>query len=383
MKKIFVLLIILIVLICTAIKVYASESNEIIENQFNLIDIDNFSNQLKGLYSTSENDYTKKFDLKQTIVKIVKGEIDFNFGTIANDILKTILKEIYSHIAIMRNLIFISCICALAKNLSSSFQSKTVGDMAFYGCYIVIVIMLLQSFRIAVELTSQAIKSISMLLDIFLPVLSTLLVTTASYVSLTIFHPIAILTSEVMTKIIKNAVVPIIFSTAILEIVNYISEKEVLGNMSALIKKCIGWALKGISIVFTTTLTIHKLTAPVVEGVINKTAKLAIGAIPVVGEVMTSTVDTIASWTGLIKNGTALAIILFMILLCAMPILKLIALIFVYKFTAAIIQPISDNRIIKCIDGIASSCQLLLGALVCVMIMFIFIAMIGINTAIV
>lgn len=379
MRKIFLLGIIFILVISIKFEVYAT-SNEILENQFNLIDIDGFNNQLNSL---ADNQYTQDFNLKEITTKIVKGELSLDFGAIAINIFKTILKEIYSQVNIMRNIIFIACICALAKNLSSSFQSKSVGELSFYSCYIVIVIMLIQSFRVAVEFTSETVSTISTLLDVFLPVLTTLLIASGNYMSVTMFHPIVILTSEVMTKVIKNIMLPFIFSTAMLEIVNYISEREILGNMSELIKKCLGWVLKAISIIFTTALTLHKLTIPAVEGVINKTAKLAIGAIPVVGEVMTGTVDTIASWTGLIKNGTVLAIIIFMILLCAIPVLKLVALILVYKFTAAIIQPISDSRIVKCIDGIATSCQLLLGSLVCVMIMFIFVAIIGISITII
>lgn len=361
--------------------IYAADisdtSEQIIESQFDMLDIDEFSNQLESL--SDDNQYTQNFSLKDMIDKIVRGEIDFDIGDIFNTIIKTILKELYSQIGIIRNIIFIACICALAKNLSSSFQSKAVGELAFYICYIVIVILLIQSFRVAIDLTSETVENTSLLLNIFLPVLSTLLVATGNYMSLSIFHPVIAITSEVMISLIKNAIVPFIFTIAVLEIINYISSKEILNKMSELIKKCIGWALKGISFIFMATLTLQKLTVPVVENVINKTAKVAIGAIPVVGEVMVGTVDTVTSWTGLIKNGTVLAVVIFMVLMCAFPILKLVSLIIVYKFTAALIQPISDNRIVKCIDSIASSCQLLLGALTCVVIMFVLVAMMGIT----
>jgi stage III sporulation protein AE len=254
--------------------------------------------------------------------------------------------------------------------------------MAFYVCYIVIVIMLLQSFRLCIDVVKNTVDSIVNLLNVFLPVLTTLLISSGNYMSLSMVHPVVILISEVMTMVIKEIIIPFIFLSAVFEIINYISEKNVLGNLSELMKKCIGWGIKGISLVFTTTLTIQKLTLPAVEGIVNKTAKLAIGAIPVVGEVMTGTVDTVLSFSGLVKNSTAIAVILFMFIVCSLPILKLIALIFVYRFTSAIIQPISDSRIIKCIDGIAGSCQLLLGSLVCTMIMFVLVAIIGISNVI-
>lgn len=371
MKKIILIIFIFTVLIHT--NIYASD--EMIESQLDIININEFSKQLKDF----DNEYTQSFNLKETIIKLIKGETKFDLGEIANNVIKTILVEAYSQIHIMRNLIFIACICALAKNLSSSFQSKAVGELAFYVSYIVMVIMLIQSFRLAITLTYETITSISSLLDIFLPVLTTLLITSGGYVSASTFHPITIFAGEVITKIIKNVAIPFIFCSSILEIVNCISSKDILTNLSELIKKCIGWGLKGISIMFTASLTLNKLTAPAIETVINKTAKVAVSAIPVVGEVMAGTVDTVASWTGLIKNGTTLAIIIFLILICAIPVLKLISLILIYKFTAAIIQPIADSRIVKCIDSISAACQLLLGSLFCVMVIFIFISMAGIS----
>lgn len=375
MKRFFI--VIFFTIITLNYVVYAETSDYIIQSQYENIDIDNFDKQLKQI--KTDNEYIKNFDLKQTINSLVKGETDVNFNTMANGIFKIILKELYSQMKIMKNIIFITCLCALAKNLSSSFQTKSVSELAFYSSYIVTVILLIHSFKIALDLTSETISNISTLLDIFLPVLSTLLVTSGNYISVSMFHPLVILTSEIMIRLLKNIALPFIFSTAIFETINNINSAQILSNMSSLLKNCISWSLKGIAIVFTMTLSLQKIAAPAMQSIINKTAKIAVGAIPVVGEVMVGTVDTISSWTGLIKNGTILAVIIFLILLCVIPILKLVSIIIAYKFIAAIIQPISDSRIVKCIDSIADSCQLLLGALVCAMIMFIFIAMIGIS----
>ncbi len=374
MKKILIIIFILFI----SNRVYAETSDYIIENQYENIDIDNFNKQLKQI--KADNQYIENFDLKQTVDSLVKGEMDINFSTITDGVFKIILKELYLQMKIMKNIIFIACLCALAKNLSSSFQTKSVGELAFYSAYIVTVILLIHSFKIAVDLTSETISNTSTLLDIFLPVLSTLLITSGNYISVSMFHPLVIFAGEIMIRILKDIALPFIFSTAIFETVNNITSAQVLSNMSSLIKSCIGWALKGIAILFTMTLTLQKVAVPAVENILNKTAKVAVEAIPVVGEVMSGTVDVISSWTGLIKNGIVLAVIIFVILLCSVPILKLVSLILTYKIIAAIIQPISDNRIVKCINAISESCQLLLSALVCCMIMFIFVAMIGIST---
>jgi len=49
---------------------------------------------------------------------------------------------------------------------------------------------------------------------------------------------------------------------------------------------------------------------------------------------------------------------------------KLTALIFIYKFVAAIVQPICDKRIVKCLDTIGGYVGILLGICVMVIVMF-------------
>lgn len=96
---------------------------------------------------------------------------------------------------------------------------------------------------------------------------------------------------------------------------------------------------------------------------------------------MTGAVDTVLNWSILIKNGVALGGVVIVALVCLVPILKLIALILVYKCTAAIVQPISEDRVVKCMDQIGSFCSLLLGSMATVAIMFIFsiVMMIGMS----
>ena len=76
-----------------------------------------------------------------------------------------------------------------------------------------------------------------------------------------------------------------------------------------------------------------------------------------------------------------MAIIIGIIVLCIIPIIKIIAIIFLYKFTASVIQPICDNRIVNCIDDMSKNAGLILSTLVITSIVFVFFAIIVISVS--
>ena len=76
-------------------------------------------------------------------------------------------------------------------------------------------------------------------------------------------------------------------------------------------------------------------------------------------------------------GGVGLIILLLIILV---PIVKVLVFIFSYQFTNAIIQPISNEKIVNCIEGMANGATLMLRTLFVISLMFVItIAIICIN----
>ena len=62
----------------------------------------------------------------------------------------------------------------------------------------------------------------------------------------------------------------------------------------------------------------------------------------------------------LIKNGIGAAGMVIAVMVCAVPVIRLVLLAFIYKFVAAMVQPVSDKRITACIGGVSEGYGLLL-----------------------
>ena len=130
--------------------------------------------------------------------------------------------------------------------------------------------------------------------------------------------------------------------------------------------------MKGIAFLFMALLSLQKLGGNLLNQGIGKTAKAVITSVPIVGDVMGGAVDTAAALTTMIRGGTLITTIIFLALLCAVPLIRLAIMILIYKITAAVSEPICETRLVKCISGAGDFSVLLFGALFLVECMFLF-----------
>ena len=62
----------------------------------------------------------------------------------------------------------------------------------------------------------------------------------------------------------------------------------------------------------------------------------------------------------LIKNGIGMAGAIICFALCLVPLIQVALIVLMYKVSAAVIQPVSDKRVIGCLESVAEGCHLLL-----------------------
>ncbi|MFR3044137.1 MAG: stage III sporulation protein AE [Veillonella parvula] len=64
---------------------------------------------------------------------------------------------------------------------------------------------------------------------------------------------------------------------------------------------------------------------------------------------MSSAAETAAALTTSTGNAVTAAIMIFIVIMSIMPVIRLAAIMVIYKFTAAVTEPIAPKRIVKCI----------------------------------
>ncbi|NLL04526.1 MAG: stage III sporulation protein AE [Clostridiaceae bacterium] len=374
-KKIIVIYISLLIL-CISFPIQISSreitEHEIIEEQAQSQEINSIEDKLKKTMNEEFYEILPDYDPENLIKDVAKGEFKFDIASIFNRVLMFLFKEVYSNIDILIKLVVLVIICAVLKNLQSSFMSKSVGELAFYVCYIVLVSVLMVSFNSALKAGVEIIDAMVNFMYISIPVLITLLISGGNITSGGVLQPVLIMIVQFTATIIKTVFVPLIILSTVISIVNNVSDKVQVARLAAFLKNITTWSLGLILTLFVAVVSLQGSLGAVVDGVTSKTAKFAISAfIPVAGKYLADAADAVVGCTLLIKNAVGVAIMLGIVSISLIPILKMLAIIALYKLACVFLEPVAENRIVKCIGEVSGSMTYILGIVASVAFMFL------------
>lgn len=85
----------------------------------------------------------------QSYIKNGKGNISVN--TALKAVVSLVFKEVDSVLALSLSILAIAIISTLIKNLQNAFNSEGVSEVAFYACYVILVMVLSKSFLISIQ----------------------------------------------------------------------------------------------------------------------------------------------------------------------------------------------------------------------------------------
>ncbi len=321
----------------------------------------------------NNNIYISDFKFSRLVEDILSGNVlEFNVSKIFNYIFRSIFEEVFINSKIIKNVILIAFLSAFFKILTESFKNQSVAEIGFYTTYMVIATLLGTSFNIVIQILYDTIQSVSNIINGVMPMLIGLLFMSGAGSSSSIFSTFILTALGIVSFFMKNIFIHLIASTAILNIVNYITPKEVLNKLIDFLKWLVNFSLKGLAIGLGFLISLQRIGAPILNGIVNKTAKTFISFVPVVGDTITSAVDSIMHFVSILKSSVGIGILIAIIICSLVPIIKLIGIILIYKVTAILIEPISDKRITSCVDAMGEYTKLVLSGIIVFLILFIF-----------
>lgn len=280
-------------------------------------------------------------------------------------------KEVLVAFKLVGSLIIVAIVCALLNNLQNAFSNESLTNIAYFACYSVMIILIVKGFYIGVTLARDAIMEMSNFIAALFPILMMLLASVGGFVEATLMDPIIMGISSVGARFYATVLIPLICMSFVLEFVNNISDDYKVNNLSNLLRKSALWIQGIFMTVFIAIITIRSIAAKSLDLVTMKTAKFAVDSfIPVVGKTLSDAISTVAGYTVLLKNAISSIGLIVIIVIMLLPIIKILIMAFIYKLTAALIEPISDKKVVSVIDSAGNSLIMINSCIISVSIMF-------------
>lgn len=308
---------------------------------------------------------------KGSLLQFLNGEKELSFQAWSKALFKYIFHEILANGKLLGTLILLTIFSMLLQLLHDAFSQSTVSKVAYALVYMVLMIIALNSFHIAIEYTVEAIRTMTSFILALIPLLLALMAASGGLISAAFFHPVILFLMNTSGVLIEKIVLPLLFLSALLSIVSTLTDQYKVTQLAQLLRN-IGVGLLGTFLtVFLGVISVQGASAAVSDGMAIRTAKFVTGNfIPVLGRMFTDATDTVISASVLLKNTVGIIGVAILLLIAAFPAIKVLTLAFIYKFTAALLQPLGGGPIIKCLDIISKSVIYIFAALAIVSLMF-------------
>lgn len=366
-KKSIVSFVFLVILILTFSNVsYALE--DVIMEQSEKMGITNYIQDANNYINDNFD-----IDIRQTFSSLISGQTGDVKNSLLNKILEVLGGEFKSSIILIGKILVIVFIASMLTHLSNSFGSSSgVSEIGFFIAYITIIILVMSTFNNMLGIASDAIEKMSAFMYSSVPIFFTLILATGSITTASIFEPILLGATSVISVLVNTIVMPAILIYTVLNIVSNLSEKEQLKKLSDFVKSATLWIL-GLSLTITIgIISLEGSLSSTIDGMTAKTAKTAMSTfIPVVGKTLGDAIDTIMGSTLILKNAVGMLGVIILLAIGLIPIVKVSILMGLYYLSSAIIEPISDSRIVKCMGYIGDSLKLILAILITITFIYI------------
>jgi stage III sporulation protein AE len=306
-----------------------------------------------------------------TIKDIAGKGISSNWDALWQKLAGRFMKEIAANTHLMGKLLFLAVLCVLLQNLQNSFEQSGISVLAYSVCFIFLSVIALTAFYNAITLAKDTVATMVSFMEALLPLMISLLAGVGALTSAALFTPLMLFVVSAVSVIVKNIVLPLLLITSVLDCVNYLSEKYRLSNLTSLFKQT-GMIILGFTlVVFIGIVTVQGVAGGVADGITLRTAKYATSTfVPVVGKMFADTVELVMGASLLLKNVVGIFGVIVVMTICAFPLIKLLSLVAIMKVTGALVQPMGDDRMGKCLDAMGNNLLLVFAALMTVVLMF-------------
>lgn len=238
-------------------------------------------------------------------------------------------------------------------------------------CFVVILIPVMLLVFSELTHTKETITMITNRMDKMLPLLLTLLTALGGSASSAFLHPMVVAASGSMVFLAREVILRLVMCTCAVTAVNHLSDRAHLTRMAQLLRSIVCWLLGVSFTVFLGAMSLQGVCSASVDGVALRAAKYAVdNFVPIVGGMFSDTMDTLVGCTLVVKNALGVAAVLVLVSAILGPLMRTLAVVFVMKLSAALLEPVADAEIVRAIGDFARTIVLFLITMLCVCTMY-------------
>lgn len=343
-----------------------TENPEYIKEQLlEQFDFDEMDESLKKLFPE------ERLDFKETLMAVLSGDMTLTADLLNRLVLDQVTYAFRSNQSNVLHIILIAIIAAVFTNFSNVFQNRQISEVSFFILYLLLITLCLNSFEIVIDWISGGVENITSFMGVFCPLYFLAVAIAKGSVTSIAFYNLVLLLIYLIELLIVNFLLPVIHIYIMVRVLNYLSSEDYLSKLADLMETIIVWTLKTVLACVIGLNIIQGLISPAIDAVKRSVVTRGAEAIPGIGDAIGGVTEVVLGTAVLVKNGIGVTGAIICFALCIVPLIETAAIVIMFKLASAMIQPISDKRIVGCIESVGDGCKLLMRVVFTVGLLFL------------
>jgi len=294
------------------------------------------------------------------------GEVD----GIADRLFSLLLQEAKNSVGLLLSLLAIAFLTGFVHAIAGGRENGVQEVTGFVSrCFALTVV--LTTVLSAVTTVLTAMDALVRFMQLALPVLLGLLTAVGGVVTAGVFQPAMALLCGAVSGAMRSVVVPLALLGGLIDLLGALSDRIRMGELAGLMRRLAKWIIGAASSFYIGTTAVRGMTAATYDGITLRTAKYAASSlVPMVGGMVSGTMDTMLGCAALVKNAAGLTAMLLALSVVLVPLLRLIARMFLLRFAAALAEPIAGKKLPAMLGSAADMLSFLFAATAAIALMF-------------
>lgn len=299
------------------------------------------------------------FDFDRTVKEFFMGNTKGALENLGNAILSTLFGEVNAQKNLIVRILTIGIVAALFTNVSKAFLDAGVSKSGFYVTYMLMMTTLIVGYANMASAVTAALDRLIGMMEVIVPSYIASIGLCAGENSAFSFYQVIAIVIAIIEKIIRNMIIPMIYVFMVVGLINNIAEGNILNKACELIKTAIEWILKALLSFVIGLNVVQSMLSPVVDSIKTSAIGKAAALIPGVGGTLASVSKIVLGSGTLIKNSIGMASMTAIVAIMFVPVIQSVAVCIGYKISGAILEPVSDKRIVGSVNSMYD-CMVLL-----------------------
>lgn len=325
--------------------------NESILEQLDALDLEALQEYLDSLDSFSDE------SVGERLIAYIQGE-KFDYENFWSELLRILFEKIREILPAFACIAAITLLSGLISSLKSGSNMRTSADMIFLIAYAAALIPLIGVLTQCISQTAESVSQMRKQMQIVFPIMLTLMAASGGTLSVAVCRPAVAFLSTTIVSLISSIVLPFTVTVVAFSMASNLTRELKISKFGGFFKSINKWIIGICVSVFGLFMSLQGITSSAYDGIVRRAAKYAIGnTVPIVGGFLSGGFDLAVAGSVLIKNSLGSMSIFLMVSVLFEPLVLLVCVSLLLRFTAAVTQPFGDSRISDFLGETADNLQ--------------------------